>query len=460
VRLRASPSLRGPLRSAGGGFAGAGFGFITTPVFQRQNTSIPNQRAADAPATRGAATDRRRPRRAQAHRLPLRRGLLVAIAERDIALITNFHTAAPRRSAATALLAAVVLAGCTAPGMQMNVAATRSATPADVRARADVFPIDVPTLERLRQLGANSGTAMPRPAVFRGTDEPWQYLVGPQDVLRITVFEHPELTNPSGTANELSGRVVNSDGKVFFPYIGPVQAAGRTVQEIRQTIQEGLTRVIKNPQVDVSVLQFRSQRVVVAGEVRTPGTQPITDVPPTLSEIISAAGGVGPEADLSSVTVTRGGTSARVDLYAYFYGGDSRQNLRLLPGDVVHVPDRRFNKVFVLGEVGRPNSIVMPRGRLTLAEALADAGGVNPFSANAGQIYVIRDGGQKAQIYHLNASSPDALVLADRFDLRQRDVVFVDAAPVVRWARVVNNILPTADFLRESLNDLSPSLPR
>lgn len=375
--------------------------------------------------------------------------------------MTSTSCSAPRhrRAAATALVAAAALAGCTVPGMQMNVT-SRSATPTDIRSRADVFPIDVPTLERLRQLDMNSGTATPRPAAFRSADEPWQYLVGPQDVLRITVFEHPELTNPSGTANELSGRVVNSDGKVFFPFIGPVQAAGRTVQEIRQTIQDGLTRVLKNPQVDVSVLQFRSQRVVVAGEVRTPGTQPITDVPPTLAEIISAAGGVGPEADLSAVTVTRGGSTARVDLYAFFYGGESRQNLRLQPGDVVHVPDRRFNKVFVLGEVGRPNSIVMPRGRLTLAEALADAGGVNPFSANAGQVYVIRDGGQKAQIYHLNAASPDALVLADRFSLRQRDVVYVDAAPVVRWARVVNNILPTADFLRESLNDLSPSLPR
>ncbi len=102
----------------------------------------------------------------------------------------------------------------------------------------------------------------------------------------------------------------------------------------------------------------------------------------------------------------------------------------------------------------------MPRGRLTLAEALADSGGVNPLTANAGQVYVIRDGGEKPQIYHLNAASADALILADRFDLRARDVVFVDAQPVVRWARVVNNILPAADFLRETLNDTTRALPR
>jgi polysaccharide export outer membrane protein len=103
----------------------------------------------------------------------------------------------------------------------------------------------------------------------------------------------------------------------------------------------------------------------------------------------------------------------------------------------------------------------MPRGQLTLAEALAEAGGVNPLSANAGQVYVIRSGeSARAQIYHLNAASPDALLLADRFALAARDVVYVDAAPVVRWARLINNILPSADFFRNTLNDTTRALPR
>jgi polysaccharide export outer membrane protein len=325
-----------------------------------------------------------------------------------------------------------------------------------------VYSIDARTLGQLRESEQSQAQARgaARPAAFQPYDSPYSYLVGPQDELRVTVFEHPELTNPTGTANELSGRVVNSDGKFFFPYVGPVQAAGKTVQEIQQTITQGLRSVIRNPQVDVSVFRFRSQRVVVSGEVRTPGNVPITDVPPTLAEIISSAGGLTVEADLGNVTVTRGSATVRTDMYGYLYNGDQTQNLRLQTGDVVNVPDRRYSKVFVLGEVGRPNSLVMPRGRLSLAEALADAGGVNPFSGNAGQIYVIRDNGPKAQIFHLNASSPDALVLADQFNLRQRDVVYVDTVGVVRWARVINNILPTAEFLRLSAETFSPSLPR
>jgi polysaccharide biosynthesis/export protein len=370
-----------------------------------------------------------------------------------------------RRQVAAAAFGVLSLAisGCvTGPGMRMGlvVAPETAGSDTDIRSRADVFSIDAPTVARLKQNASLSLAPVARPAGFLTGNEPYLYLVGPQDVLRITVFEHPELTNPSGTANELSGRVVNSDGTVYFPFIGPVQAAGRTVQQIRATIADGLRRVIRDPQVDVSVLQFRSQRVIVAGEVRTPGAVPITDVPPNLAEVLAQAGGVSNEADLAGVTVTRGAANANVDLYAYYYGGDGTQNLRLQAGDVVNVPDRRFNKVFVLGEVGRPNSLVMPRGRLTLAEALTDSGGVNPLSANAGQIYVIRDGAAKPQIYHLNASAPDALVLADRFDLRARDVVFVDAVPVVRWGRIVANILPTADFLRATLNDTTRALPR
>jgi polysaccharide biosynthesis/export protein len=230
---------------------------------------------------------------------------------------------------------------------------------------------------------------------------------------------------------------------------------------VRDSLAQGLGGILKNPQVDVSVLQYRSQRVFVAGEVRTPGAVPITDVPVGIVDAIAAAGGLGAEADLSAVTVTRGSTSFTVDLYDLYYGGDISRNTRLQHGDIVHVPERRFNKVFLLGEVFRPGSLAMPRGRLTLAEALSDVGGVNPLTANSGQIFVIRGRADaRPQIFHLNASSADALVLADRFELRSRDVVFVDPVKVVRWARVVNNILPTIDVLRETLNDTTRGLPR
>jgi polysaccharide export outer membrane protein len=369
-----------------------------------------------------------------------------------------------------AALTALALAGCAAPGMKMDAWAPGNSNPggADSRSvdkRADIYAITPDVVARLSADARNARERARAASLLPAQpSNGHRYLIGPQDVLRVIVWNHPEITNPTGTANELSGRVVNSDGTFFFPFVGQVQAAGRTVAQVRDSLAQGLGSVLKNPQVDVSVLQYRSQRVFVSGEVRNPGAIPVTDVPVNVVDAIAQAGGLGPEADLSNVTVTRGNTTFTLDLYDLYYGGDVSRNTRLQHGDIINVPERRFNKVFVLGEVFRPASITMPRGRMTLAEALSDVGGVNPLTANSGQVYVIRgstrDADARPQIFHLNASSADALVLADRFELKSRDVVFVDPVKVVRWARVVNNILPSIDVLRETLNDLSPGLPR
>jgi polysaccharide biosynthesis/export protein len=371
----------------------------------------------------------------------------------------------------TLALAATLLSACTAPGMHMDVSGPRSGNPggadsSSVRGRADIYTISpklVAEMSAQREAHMKSMRLELEPAFSADAKQAYSYTVGPQDVLRIIVWNHPEITNPTSTANELSGRVVNSDGTFFFPYVGRVEAAGRTVSEIRETLARGLSGILRDPQIDVSVLQYRSKRIFVAGEVRNPGAVPVTDIPVNVADAIAQTGGLTTEADLSNVTITRGDRTYPLNLYSLYYDGDTARNTRLQNGDIINVPERRFNKVFVLGELLRTGSLPMPRGRMTLAEALGDAGGVNPLSANSGQIYVIRSGpqaGSRPQIFHLNAQSPDALIVADRFDLLARDVVYVDAAKVARYARVVNNILPTLDFLREGLNDWTPRFPR
>lgn len=350
---------------------------------------------------------------------------------------------------AVALSAALV--GCAhAPGMQLDMASS------EAKARVDLKTLDMALVRELddQRRAKSSAKAALVPASFRNDNGPYDYRVAPQDVLRVTVWNQPELTNPSGTTTELSGRVVNADGTMFFPHVGKFAAAGMTVGEIRERIVKGLSRVLRSPQVDVSVLQYRGQRIYVAGEVRTPGAVPVTDVPPELTEVIARAGGVTADADLHGVTVTRGRETLRLDLQALYYSGDMRANVLLKHGDVVNVPERRASRVFVTGEVGRQTALPLPRGDMTLADALADAGGVNPLSASAGQVFVIRNGDDnRPQVYHLNAAAADALLLADKFALQARDVVYVDTAPVVRWSRMISNILPSATFLREAWAD-------
>ncbi len=275
------------------------------------------------------------------------------------------------------------------------------------------------------------------------------YKIGPGDILSIIVWDHPELTTPAGQyrSAEQAGTVVAEDGTIYYPYVGSLQVAGKTTRQVRDLLASRLSKFIEKVQLDVRMTAFRSKRVYVVGEVLKPGLQEVTDIPMTVLEAVNRAGGFGPEADHSRVLLTRKGTTYRVDIQAMYEAGATEQNTLLEPGDILNVQDRSFNKIFVLGEVAKPGSLIMTKKRSTLAEALADAGYISQERSNPKWIYVMRGDSDVPELFHLDGSSPDSMLLADRFTLRPRDIVYVDAADVVRWNRVVSNILPTAQTL-------------
>jgi polysaccharide biosynthesis/export protein len=289
-----------------------------------------------------------------------------------------------------------------------------------------------------------------------------QYLVGPRDILNITVWGHPELTIPAGQfrSAETAGNVVGEDGTFFYPYAGVVQAAGRTVEDIREELTKKLSKYIEKVQLDVRVAAYRSQRVYVVGEIENPGVYLVKDIPLTVLEAINNAGGATSEADLRNITLTRKDKAYSINLLNLYEGGVLSQNVLLKHGDVLNVPDNAFNKVFVLGENtmgrfrGQVRSIVMNKARMTLTEAISESGGVIQETSDAARIFVFRTGTGKSEIFHLNAKSPDALILAERFPLQPRDIVFVDTVEGIRWNRIMRQLQPTMNLLN-SISDLS-----
>ena len=275
------------------------------------------------------------------------------------------------------------------------------------------------------------------------------YKIGPGDILSIIVWDHPELTTPAGQyrSADQAGTVVTEDGTIYYPYVGTLQVAGKTTRQVRDLLASRLSKFIEKVQLDVRMTAFRSKRVYVVGEVVKPGLQEVTDIPMTVLEAVNRAGGFGPEADHSRVLLTRKGTTYRVDIQAMYEAGATEQNALLEPGDILNVQDRSFNKIFVLGEVAKPGSLIMTKRRSTLAEALSDAGYIAQERSNPKWIYVMRGESDVPELFHLDGSSPDSMLLADRFTLQPRDIVYVDTADVVRWNRVVTNILPTAQTL-------------
>ncbi|MGB1458553.1 polysaccharide export protein, partial [Spongiibacter marinus] len=293
----------------------------------------------------------------------------------------------------------------------------------------------------------------------------YQYRVGPGDVLTITVWEHPELTIPAGsfrTAAE-GGNEVKADGTVFYPYAGELQVNGLTTAEIKAQLEQKLASVIKRPQVDVRVADFRSQRVYVSGAVRQPGVVPVTKIPLTLIDAIEQLGGLANNASWGDIQLTRNGETQSISLRSLYETGAWSENLLLQHGDLIHVPRNDADKVFVLGEVNRPQGILMSRTGTSLAEALASANGINENRADGRGIYVLRNTGvsrdedgmpvYNATIYHLNAASAVGFMLADKFTLSPRDIVYVSPAPITRWNRFLSQLLPSI-IATDTLGDI------
>ncbi len=371
-----------------------------------------------------------------------------------------------------AVLAATMLSACNslAPGLHLD--------DSDFSYSKDVSEGETPEItivtitpeviaEQLVLPVAEETTSANAVAELSSNGQGYDYRVAAGDVLAINIWGRPELSTPlqpadqtaslalgadSGLAAAQPGHVITQDGSIYFPFAGEIKVTGMTLREVRRSITSVLSEYIRNPQLDVRVQSFRSQNALVTGPgVVKPGLVPITDVPLSVLDAIGKAGGMTPEANASAVKLTRDAKNAEVDVAAMDKKADYSQNWILRAGDVVYVPSNRDQRVYVMGEVNRQAAVPMQNGRLSLADALADTGGLNPLASDARRLYIIRDGATPGtpKVFHLNARSPEALLLSTQFALLPRDVVYVSSASVTRFNRLFSQILPSLSFVRD-----------
>lgn len=388
---------------------------------------------------------------------------------------------------------ALALTGCSLPGISFN------GKPKMAENSIEGFTVQPITPSLLSAQAANREAAdIGRSNVqLRTAITDYAYVVEPQDVLAVTVWGHPELSaggslasvaaaggiGQSGVSNGFgqlggnsamaasrasageSGFTVDSDGSIFFPYVGRVQVAGHSVPEVRDILTKAISKIVVNAQVSVSVVGFNSQTYELAGSIKKPGLYPITNVPVTVSQAIQNAGGIlqtipnvtvgtkasaTPLADLAHVLYIHDGKRETLNLRAFFENGDLSQDRLLHAGDIIQVPNNTYDEVHLIGEIASPGDYPLNNGTLNLAAALGRAGGLNLETANPSRIFIFRGSYTKPQIFWLDARSPVTMLLATQFQLQPQDVIYVATAGITTWNRIITQILPTVSLLNQA----------
>ena len=275
-----------------------------------------------------------------------------------------------------------------------------------------------------------------------------EYRIGPLDMVQVVVWEHPELTSPMGQYQP-AGQKVTTDGKLFYPYAGELQAAGLTAQELRAEITKRLSdKILNDPQVDVRVTGYNSLKAFVSGAVNRPGYVAFDEKPMTIPTVIASAGGFSEEADPARMQLRRGNKVYNINYLDAFKSNLPLDRILIKPDDQIFVPalseTQKENRVYVMGEVQKVGIVNVNQGQLSLVEALATAGGLQTLNASASSIYVIRNTSDaQIDVFHLNGKNAMALAMADRFALNSHDIVYVDASGIATWNRLISLIMPS-----------------
>jgi polysaccharide export outer membrane protein len=233
------------------------------------------------------------------------------------------------------------------------------------------------------------------------------YPLGPGDVLRIQVFQNPDLTTETR---------VSETGLITYPLIGNVEVGGLPITAAEKKIAAALKHggFVRQPQVNIIVLQMRGNQVSVLGQVNRPGRFPLETLS-RVSDMLAMAGGATPTGDDSAIVIgLRDGKPFRqvIDIPGLYLGEKSDHDIILSGGDVIYV--HRAPVFYIYGEAQRPGAYRIERG-MTIMQALAQGGG-----------HTVRGSEWRLRLHRKNAEGVVEKLSPEMTDMVQpNDIIYV-----------------------------------
>lgn len=289
--------------------------------------------------------------------------------------------------------------------------------------------------------------------VFTDRRGPVEIRFGIGDMVSVTLFESmsgglfipSEAGTRSGNFVTLPNQAVNSKGNITIPYGGAVRAAGRTPEEVQSAIVKSLQSRAIEPQAVVALVDQKASSISVLGEVGTPARLPASASGERLLDIITRAGGPKNPGFDTWVTLEREGRQGTAPFGALL--SDPSNNIFVRPQDTVYVFTQP-QTFLAMGASGQQGQFSFGAWRLTLAEAMAKAGGLKDDHADPASVFIYRgeprevaeqlgvdcarfNGPLVPVIYVLDLRDPGGYFIATKFEMRNKDVIFASNATSV-----------------------------
>tara|TARA_Y100000741_G_scaffold22330_1_gene16266 strand:- start:1532 stop:2665 length:1134 start_codon:yes stop_codon:yes gene_type:complete len=263
----------------------------------------------------------------------------------------------------------------------------------------------------------------------------YEYVLGPADIININLTDTDDLDDTYK---------IDENGMIDLPFAGKVKINDLSVTQAHSVLTNVIREYYKNPDLQINIQEFNSSKVHVVGAVANQITIDLNQEPINLIEAAI-------QAKFSKASGTKGflrrdNKVYKINLTNAFQSKDDKENFYLKKNDVIFI-DTNSDAIHVFGEVTRPG-VYYPNMDYSLTELISTSG-LNQLTANAKQIYVIRENFNKflrVDVFRLDMSNPVNLIAGRKFKLQPKDIVYIPPTKVVKWNRVISLLLPQTDL--------------